>query len=79
MKIEWAALGLVSVVSLAVGVVVVVLFALGAIGLSSRRRALDGGQNGRGLGVAMSTAVAGACFAAVAAILVYSLYIIAAA
>jgi hypothetical protein len=79
MKIDWAALGLVSVVSLAIGVVVVVLFALGTVGLASRQTTVGGKHDGQGptLGRAAGTAIAGVCFAACAAILIYGLYLIA--
>lgn len=79
MTIDWGALGLVSVVSLAVGVVTVVLFALGIVGLAARRETVGGAHDGRGptLGPAAGTAVAVICFAGCAAILLYGLYIIA--
>ncbi|TCK25963.1 hypothetical protein [Pseudonocardia endophytica] len=80
MKIDWAALGLVSVVSLAIGVVVVVLFALGTVGLAARRTTVGGRHDGQGptLGRTTGSAIAGVCFAACAAILLYGLYLIAA-
>ena len=79
MKIDWSALGLVGLVSLAVGVVVVVLFALGIVGLSARRQTVGGPHDGHGptLGRTAGSAIAGICFAAAAAILVYGLYLIA--
>lgn len=78
MSIDWAALGLVAVVSAAIGVVVVALFALGVVGLSARRQTQGGPHDGHGptLGATAGSAVAGACFAAVVAIVVYGLYII---
>jgi hypothetical protein len=77
--IDWAALGLVSLVSAAIGVVVVVLFALGIVGLAARRQTHGGAHDGTGptLGVAAGTALAGVCFAACAAVLVYGLVLIA--
>jgi hypothetical protein len=79
MSIDWGALGLVCLVSLAIGVIVVVLFALGTVGLTARRTTLGGRHDGEGptLGGTTGTAVAGVCFAACAAILVYGLYVIA--
>ena len=79
MSIDWAALGLVCVVSAAVGVVLVVLFSLGIVGLSARRQTRGGRHDGLGptLGATAGTAVAGVCFAAVVAIAVYGLYLVA--
>ncbi|GLZ45166.1 hypothetical protein Acsp06_13510 [Actinomycetospora sp. NBRC 106375] len=79
MKIDWASLGLVSVVSIAAGVVVVALFSLGLIGLSARVPERVGGPDDGAptLSPAAGTAVAVVCFAAVVAIVLYGLYIIA--
>jgi len=87
--INWGALGVVSLVSLAAGVVIVVLLALALVGLSAREPALvddaaasaDGaGPVGKATGPVMSaaagTALAGLCLLAVAAIVVYGLALI---
>lgn len=89
--INWGALGLVSIVSLAVGVVVVVLVAIALVGLSAREASLvgspaeaataDGGEPvGRAAGPVMSagagTALAVICLLAVAAIVVYGLSLV---
>lgn len=70
----------VSLVSAAIGVVVVVLFSLGVVGLSARRQVHGGRHDGAGptLGATAGSAIAGVCFAAVTAIIVYGLYLIAA-
>lgn len=88
--INWGALGVVSVVSLAAGVVIVVLLALALVGLSAREPVLaddaaltssDGTEPvGKATGPAMSpaagTALAALCLLAVAAIVVYGLALI---
>ena len=79
MTIAWGSLGIVAVVSLAVGVAVVVLVALALVGLSARVRQPAGGPaDGAAprLSAGAGTAVAGVCLLAVAAIVVYGLYII---
>jgi|tagenome__1003787_1003787.scaffolds.fasta_scaffold19583332_2 hypothetical protein len=71
MDIDWAALGSVFGVSLAVTVGLVALFTLGIMGLSRRERAVaDGGS--------ATAAVAGAyvCFAACAAAVAYGIHLI---
>ena len=77
--INWAALGLVGVVSLAVAVAVVVLVALAtavpAVGLSAREHAAAGTATGR-LSPTAGTAVAGLCLLATAVIVLYGLWII---
>jgi hypothetical protein len=90
--INWGALGVVSLVSLAGGVVVVVLVALALVGLSAREPVsetadinaefgADGTEPvGRATGPAMSpaagTALAAVCLLAAAAIVVYGLALI---
>jgi hypothetical protein len=87
--INWGALGVVSIVSLAAGVVIVVLLALALVGLSAREAAApdpaalpvdDTEPVGRAPGPAMSpatgTALAVLCLLAVAAIVVYGLALI---
>ena len=78
MSIDWASLGLVTVVSLAVGVILVVLFAFGTVGLAARRQTVGGRHDGQGptLSRTAGGAVAGVCFAAVTAIVVYGIYLI---
>jgi hypothetical protein len=88
--INWGALGVVSLVSLAAGVVIVVLLALALVGLSAREPTLaedaveapfdDTEPVGRATGPAMSaaagTALAALCLLAVAAIVIYGLALI---
>jgi hypothetical protein len=78
MAVNWEALLIVCVVSLAVGVVIVVLASFALVGLSARERAAVGGpQDGAPtLSAGAGTAIAGVCLLAVAAIVVYGLYII---
>jgi hypothetical protein len=80
MSIDWGSLGLVSVVSFAAGVAVVVLVSLALVGLSARVPGRIGGpQDGAPtLAPAAGTAVGVVCLAAVVAIVGYGLYIIAA-
>ncbi|MGW0085561.1 hypothetical protein [Streptomyces sp. NPDC003393] len=72
MKIDWAALGSVFGVSLAVTVGLVALFTLGIAGLSRRERAVARGDGGGVL------AVTGAyvCFATCAAAVAYGIHLI---
>ncbi len=85
--INWGALGVVAVVSLAIGVAVVVLVALALVGLSAREGLPDAVESadgtepvGRATSAAMSpaagTAVAAVCLLGVAAIVLYGLYLI---
>ena len=79
MDINWASLGVVVVVSLAVGVVVVVLVSLALTGLSARVAQPAGGpEDGTAprLSAGAGTAIAAVCLLAVAAILGYGLYLI---
>lgn len=73
--IDWGALGLVGIVSFAAAVAVVVLVSFALVGLSAREAAADGGEAG-GMSAGVGTAIAGICLLAVAAIVVYGLYII---
>ena len=77
-----------AVVSLAVGVIVVVLVSLALVGLSAREAAPEGelvsaddtpiiGRNTSTMSPAVGTAVAAICLIAAAAIVLYGLYIIA--
>jgi hypothetical protein len=87
MTINWGALGVVTLVSLAVGVLVVVLVAVALVGLSAREPAPHGepasadetpiiGRGGGSLSPAAGTAVAAVCLLGAAAIVLYGLYII---
>lgn len=69
MHVNWSGLGEVFVIALAAGVGVVVLFSLGITTLS--RRATTDGRAGTG-----STAVAGVCFLACAAVVGYGIYLV---
>ena len=89
--INWGALGVVTIVSLAAGVAIVVLVALALVGLSAREavgtagepvaESFDGTEPvGRASGPAMSpaagTALAVLCLLAVAAIVLYGLSLV---
>ena len=82
MTINWGALALVAVVSLAVGVLVVVLVSLALVGLSAREPAAsadaaEGTPTTRGrLSPAVGTATAAVCLLGAAAIVLYGLYLI---
>lgn len=86
-SINWGALGVVTIVSFAVAVLVVVLVSLALVGLSAR----EPGQTGDpvsadetpiiGLGTshlspAVGTAVAALCLLGAAAVVLYGLYVI---
>ncbi|MEU5377896.1 hypothetical protein [Streptomyces sp. NPDC005968] len=72
MHLDWTALGEVTAVTIGVTVAVVVVFALGVLGIaqveSARER--DGGTHALGL------AQAGLCFLACAAVVGYGIYLI---
>lgn len=72
MQLDWNALGEVAAVSTGVTVAVVVVFALGVLGLARTETARegDGGTDAVGLGVA------GLCFVACAAVVAYGIYLI---
>ena len=77
MTIDWGALGMVAVVSLAVGVVVVVLVSLALVGLSARADPADQPPAiGRGMTPAAGTAMATLCLIAASAIVLYGFYLI---
>jgi hypothetical protein len=87
MSISWGALGVVTIVSFAIGVLVVVLVSLAVVGLSARETVPDGervsaddtpviGRGGSTLSPAAGTAVAVVCLLGAAAIVLYGLYII---
>ncbi|MEW9552446.1 hypothetical protein [Nonomuraea sp. NPDC050783] len=71
MDVKWAALGQVLVVGLAVSVVVMVVFSLGAMALSARQTVRETGSGGTG-----ALAAATLCFAACAAVVLYGIYLI---
>ncbi|MFR0356563.1 hypothetical protein [Streptomyces sediminimaris] len=71
MKIDWAALGSVFGVSLAVTVGLVVLFTLGIKGLSRRERAAAEGNS-----AALAVTGAYVCFAACLTAVAYGIYLI---
>ncbi|MEU5578178.1 hypothetical protein [Streptomyces huasconensis] len=75
MNIDWAALGSVFGVSLAVTVALVGLFTLGIIGLSKQETAAASGS-GPGGSVALARTGAYACFALCAAAVAYGIYLI---
>jgi hypothetical protein len=72
MSIDWTALGQVTAVSIGVAVAVVVVFALGVLGLARFEGAREDGGGTSAVGVAQ----AGLCFLACAAVVVYGIYLI---
>ncbi|WP_409240185.1 hypothetical protein [Streptomyces sp. PA5.6] len=72
MSIDWAALGSVFGVSLAVTVALVGLFTLGIVGLSQQEKA----TTATGGSAAMARTGAYACFALCAAAVAYGIYLI---
>jgi hypothetical protein len=72
MSLDWNALGEVAAVSIGVTVGVVVIFALGILGLAQveAAREQDGGTHAIGI------AQAGLCFLACAAVVAYGIYLI---
>ncbi|MEV0524406.1 hypothetical protein AB0I66_13370 [Streptomyces sp. NPDC050439] len=75
MDIDWAALGSVFGVSLAVTVALVGLFTLGIVGLSKHEAATSGASSATG-GAAAARTGAYACFALCAAAVAYGIYLI---
>jgi hypothetical protein len=71
MHIDWSALGQVAIVSLVFGVGIAVLFAVGVNALSRRTVAIEEKK-----GAAPDSAVAGLCFLACVAAVIYGLYLI---
>ena len=71
MHINWSALGEVAVVSIGVAVAVVVIFTFGVLSLSQRETATERGGSGTAplIGAVL-------CFAACAAVVLYSIYLI---
>lgn len=72
MSIDWTALGQVTTVSIGVTVAVVVVFALGVLGLARFEGAREDGGGTSAVGVAQ----AGLCFLACAAVVAYGIYLI---
>ncbi|MFF6824219.1 hypothetical protein [Streptomyces longwoodensis] len=72
MELDWSALGQVAAVSLGVTVAVVVVFALGVLGLSREEDARQGGGGSSALGRAQ----AALCFLACGAVVAYGIYLI---
>ncbi|WP_406495443.1 hypothetical protein OHB06_33595 [Streptomyces sp. NBC_01604] len=72
MSIDWTALGQVTAVSIGVTVAVVVVFALGILGLAR----FEGARESNGGTSAVGLAQAGLCFLACAAVVAYGIYLI---
>ncbi|MGI5457929.1 hypothetical protein ACQEWB_33090 [Streptomyces sp. CA-249302] len=72
MDLDWSALGQVTAVSIGVTVAVVVVFALGVLGLARHEGAQEEGGGTSSLGMAQ----AGLCFLACAAVVAYGIYLI---
>lgn len=72
MDIDWSALGLVLVISLAAGVGLVVLVALGVAALDQRMTAQRSGRS-----ATAPTAAVAVCFLGAAALIGYGLYLVA--
>ncbi|MET9912536.1 hypothetical protein ABZZ74_38115 [Streptomyces sp. NPDC006476] len=72
MDLDWNALGKVTGVSIGVTVAVVVVFALGVLGLARYEGAREEGGGTSAVGMAQ----AGLCFLACAAVVVYGIYLI---
>ncbi|MFI6561798.1 hypothetical protein [Streptomyces sp. NPDC050534] len=72
MDLDWSALGKVTAVSIGVTVAVVVVFALGVLGLARHEGAREDGGGASSLGRAQ----AGLCFLACAAVVVYGICLI---
>ncbi|MCX4697972.1 hypothetical protein OG252_18280 [Streptomyces sp. NBC_01352] len=76
MSIDWTALGQVTAVSVGVTVAVVVVFALGILGLARFEGAREGARESNGGTSAVGLAQAGLCFLACAAVVAYGIYLI---
>ncbi|MEU7662618.1 hypothetical protein [Streptomyces lincolnensis] len=72
MSLDWTALGQVTAVSIGVTIAVVVVFALGVLGLAR----LEGAREEAGGTSAVGFAQATLCFAACAAVVAYGIYLI---
>ncbi len=85
MTINWGALGVVTAVSLVIGVLIVVLVSLALVGLSAREpdpvgepvdQTLVIARTGSGLSHAAGTVVATVCLLGAAMIVLYGLYLL---
>lgn len=74
MDLHWSALGEVALVSVGATVAVVLVFALGIRALATGEERAGGKGDGRA--APLATAVAGLCFLACAAAVLYGLYLI---
>jgi hypothetical protein len=72
MTLDWTALGQVTAVSIGVTVAVVIVFALGVLGLARHEGAREEGGGTSSLGFAQ----AGLCFLACGAVVAYGIYLI---
>ena len=72
MSLDWNALGEVTAVSIGVTVAVVVVFALGVLGLARFEGAKESADGTSSLGMAQ----AGLCFLACSAVVAYGIYLI---
>jgi hypothetical protein len=72
MSLDWTALGQVAAVSIGVTIAVVVVFAIGVLGLAR----LEGAREHQGSTSAVGFAQATLCFAACAAVVAYGIYLI---
>lgn len=73
MHLDWTALGEVTAVSIGVTVAVVVVFALGVLGIAQVEAARENDGGGTH---ALGLAQAGLCFLACAAVVAYGIYLI---
>jgi hypothetical protein len=76
MDIDWRALLMVGIVSLAVAVAVVVLVAFALVGLSARSGAARHGGEASALSAGVGTAAAWVCLVATVAIVGFGLYLV---
>ncbi|MER5653379.1 hypothetical protein ABT076_10230 [Streptomyces sp. NPDC002131] len=77
MHLDWTALGEVAAVSTGVTVAVVVVFALGVLGLARVEAAREGAADtGSSDGGVLGITQAGLCFLACAAVVAYGIYLI---
>ncbi|MFH8661983.1 hypothetical protein [Streptomyces afghaniensis] len=72
MQLDWTALGQVTAVSIGVTVAVVVVFALGVLGLAQ----LEGAREQHGRTSALGVTQAALCFLACAAVVAYGIFLI---
>lgn len=75
MHISWDSLLVVFLVSFAAAVAIVILVSFALVALSARDRAVEGAPPSR-IGVGGNTVIAGICLTAVAAIVLYGLYLV---